>query len=166
MADDNRRRLKVLIDEAATAHGFELVLLEVAGSRNNAVVRVYLDHEGGITIEHIAQANKWIKELLDPLPEYQKDGYSLEVSSPGIERPLVKLADYVRFTGSDARISTSHEINEHKHFTGTIRAVDGEEIVLDVEGGGTVRIPYGDIKRARLHVQFDFSKEGTADDGL
>ncbi|HEY5432859.1 MAG TPA: ribosome maturation factor RimP, partial [Coriobacteriia bacterium] len=103
--------------------------------------------------------------LLDPLPEY-KNGYSLEVSSPGIERPLVKLADYVRFTGSDARISVSHEISDHKHFTGTIRAVEGDEIVLDVEGGGTVRIPYGDIKRARLHVQFDFSKEGTADDGL
>jgi len=165
MADDNPRRLKGLIEEAATEHGFELVLLEASGSRNNAIVRVYLDHEGGITIEHIAEANKWIQELLDPLPEY-KNGYSLEVSSPGIERPLVKLADYVRFTGSDARISVSHEISDHKHFTGTIRAVEGDEIVLDVEGGGTVRIPYGDIKRARLHVQFDFSKEGTADDGL
>jgi len=165
MADDNPRRLKGLIEEAATEHGLELVLLEASGSRNNAIVRVYLDHEGGITIEHIAEANKWIKELLDPLPEY-KNGYSLEVSSPGIERPLVKLADYVRFAGSDARISVSHEIGDHKHFTGTIRAVEGDEIVLDVEGGGTVRIPYGDIKRARLHVQFDFSKEGTADDGL
>jgi ribosome maturation factor RimP len=164
MADDSPRRLKVLLEQAATEHGFELVLLELAGSRSNSVVRVYLDHEGGITIEHIAEANKWIKELLDPLPEY-KDGYSLEVSSPGIERPLVKLADYVRFTGSDAKVSTSHEIDGHKHFTGTIRAVEGDEIVLDTEGG-TVRLPYGDIKRARLQVQFDFSKEGTADDGI
>jgi ribosome maturation factor RimP len=164
MADDKPRRLKGLLEQAATDHGFELVLLEVAGTKANSVVRVFLDHPDGITIEHIALANKWIKELLDPLPEY-KDGYNLEVSSPGIERPLVKLADYVRFTGSDARVSTSHEIDGHKHFTGTITAVDGDEIVLDVEGT-TVRIPYGEIKRARLHVQFDFSKEGTADDGI
>jgi len=165
MADEKPRRLKSLLERAAADHGFELVLLEVAGSKANSVVRVFLDHADGITIEHIALANKWIKELLDPLPEY-KDGYNLEVSSPGIERPLVKLADYVRFTGSDARVSTSHEIDGHKHFTGTIAAVEGDEIVLHLEGGTTVRIPYGDIKRARLHVQFDFSKEGTADDGI
>ncbi|HEY5516971.1 MAG TPA: ribosome maturation factor RimP [Coriobacteriia bacterium] len=164
MANENPRRLKGLLEQAATDHGFELVLLEVAGSRANSVVRVYLDHPDGITIEHIALSNKWIKEILDPLPEY-KDGYNLEVSSPGIERPLVKLADFVRYTGSDARVSTSHEIDGHKHFTGTITAAEGDEIVLDVEGT-TVRIPFGDVKRARLHVQFDFSKEGTADDGI
>jgi ribosome maturation factor RimP len=164
MANDTPRLLRGLLDAAASSHGFELVLMEAGGSHANPVVRVYLDHEGGITIEHIAEANRWIKEVLDPLPGYAA-GYSLEVSSPGIERPLVKLADFERFTGSDAKITTSREIEGHKHFTGNIRAVEGDEIVLETEGA-TVHVPYSDIKRARLQVQFDFSKEGTADDGI
>jgi ribosome maturation factor RimP len=164
MADSTPRLIQGLLDAAATAHGFELVLVETAGVRNNQVVRVFLDHEGGITIEHIAEANKWIKPLLDPLPEYA-GGYSLEVSSPGIERPLVKLADFVRFAGSEVTVTTSREIEGHKHFTGTIRAVEGDEIVL-ATGDETVRLPYAEIKRARLQVRIDFSKEGTADDGI
>ena len=164
MADDNPRRLKGLIEEAAAEHGFELVLLEASGSRNNAIVRVYLDHEGGITIDQIAEASHWIKELLDGLKEYEA-GYLLEVSSPGIDRPLVKLADFVRFAGSEAKISTSHEIDEQKHFTGTIRAVEDDVIVLDT-ADAEVRIPYGDVKKARLQARIDFGKKGTADDGL
>ncbi len=164
MANDTPRKILGLLETAAADHGFELVLVETAGSRGNSVVRVYLDHDGGITIDQIAEANKWISAVLDPLPEYAA-GYTLEVSSPGIERPLVKVADFVRFTGSDAKISTSHEVDGHKHFTGTIRAVEGDEVVLDTDGG-QVRIPHADIKKARLQVQFDFSKEGTADDGI
>jgi ribosome maturation factor RimP len=164
MANDTQRPLTDLLEAAATEHGFDLVLVETAGGRANPVVRVYLDHEGGVTIDRIAEANRWIKAALDPLPEYAR-GYSLEVSSPGIERPLVRLADYVRFTGSDAKLSTSHEIEGHKHLTGTIRAVEGDDVVLDTRGR-TVRIPFGDIKKARLQVRLDFSKEGTADDGI
>jgi ribosome maturation factor RimP len=164
MADSTPRLIQGLLDAAATAHGFELVLVETAGARNNQVVRVFLDHRGGITIERIAEANKWIKKVLDPLPQCA-GGYMLEVSSPGIERPLVKLADFARFVGSEVKVTTSREIDGRKHFTGDIRAVEGDEIVLG-DGEETVRLPHADVKKARLHVRIDFSKEGTADDGI
>jgi ribosome maturation factor RimP len=164
MANDLNARLTALLDAAASERGFELVLLETAGGRREPTVRVYLDHEGGITIDQIAEANRWIDELIEPLKGLE-NGYTLEVSSPGIERPLVKLADFVRFTGSDAKISVKPEIAGHKHFSGIITAVEGTEIVLDVDGE-TVRIPHGSITRAHLRVTIDFSKEGTGDDGI
>lgn len=161
---NDAKRLTGLLDQAAVEHGFELVLVEIQGSRSNPLVCVYLDHEGGIGIDQIAEASHWVKELLDGMPEYAA-GYSLEVSSPGIDRPLVKLADFIRFAGSEAKISTSHEIDEQKHFTGTIRVVEDKVIVLDCESG-EVRIPFGDVKKARLQARIDFGKKGTADDGL
>lgn len=164
MGNNPANRLTGLLDPIAADHGFELVLVEIQGSRANPVVCVYLDHEGGISIDQIAEASHWIKELLNGLSEYTA-GYSLEVSSPGIDRPLVKLADFVRFAGSEAKISTSHEIDEQKHFTGTIRAVEGDVIVLDT-ADSEVRIPYGEIKKARLQARIDFGRKGTADDGL
>lgn len=164
MANDLQSRLTGLFEAEAESRGFEVVLVEVAGSRRNPLVRVYLDHEGGITIDQIAEANRWIKEILDPLPD-TANGYTLEVSSPGIERPLVKQADFERFTGSQAKVSVAPEIEGSKHFTGTILGVEGTDVLLDRDGT-TVRIPHGSITRARLRVEIDFSKEGTADDGV
>jgi len=164
MANDLNARLTALLDAAASERGFELVLLETAGGRREPTVRVFLDHEGGITIDQIAEANRWIDELIEPLKGLE-NGYTLEVSSPGIERPLVKLADFVRFTGSDAKVSVKPEIDGHKHFTGTITAVEGTDVVLDVDGQ-SVRIPHDSITRAHLRVTIDFSKEGTGDDGI
>jgi ribosome maturation factor RimP len=164
MANDLKARLTQLLDAAAAERGFELVLLEVGGTRREPLVQVYLDHEGGITIDQIAQANRWIDELIEPLPGLE-NGYTLEVSSPGIERPLVKLADFDRFTGSDAKVTLSREIEGRKHLTGTLRGVDGSEVLIEVDGA-MVRIPHDSITRAKLRVTIDFSKEGTADDGI
>jgi ribosome maturation factor RimP len=164
MADELKTRLTGLLSAEADEHGFELVTLETGGTRRNPLVRVFLDHEGGITIDQITQANGWIKVALDALPQME-NGYTLEVSSPGMERPLVRLADFARFTGSRAKVSVSPEVDGHKHFTGTIQGVEGDDVVLDIEGA-TVRIPHSSITRAQLRVEFDFSKEGTAEDGL
>lgn len=164
MARDLKARLTDLLGREAADRGFELVLLEVGGPRRDPLISVYLDHEGGITIDQIAESNRWIKDLLDPLPE-TTNGYTLEVSSPGIERPLVRLADFQRFVGSDARIVVGTEIDGQKRFTGTILSVEDGIVSLDIEGT-IVAIPHGRITKARLHVQYDFSKEGTAQDGL
>ena len=164
MGHDLKARLSGLLDAAATERGFELVLLDVAGTRREPLVQVYLDHDGGITIDQIAESNRWIDELIEPVPGLE-NGYTLEVSSPGIERPLVKLADFDRFAGSDAKVTLSHEIDGRKHLTGTLHGVDSDEVLLEVDGT-MVRIPHDSITRAKLRVTFDFSKEGTADDGI
>jgi len=157
-------RLTGLITPAAEENGLELVLLELAGSSRNPVVRVYLDREGGIGIDDIAMSNKWLKVIIDEVPNYQ-NGYTLEVSSPGIERPLVTLAHFERFAGSDAAVTVSPEIDGHKRFTGTIAGVEGTDVLFDVDGT-TIRVPVRTITKARLRAEIDFGKEGTAEDGL
>jgi ribosome maturation factor RimP len=164
MASDLKARLTALLDAAAVERGYELVLLDVAGTRREPVVQVYLDHDGGITIDQIAQANRWIDELIEP-QQGLENGYTLEVSSPGIERPLVKLADFDRFAGCDAKLTLSREVDGRKHLTGTLHGVEGPEVLLEVDGA-MVRVPHDSITRAKLRVTIDFSKEGTADDGI
>lgn len=160
MASDLTSRLTQRVESAAREHGLELVLVEVAGSRRNPLVRIYLDRDGGITIDSIAEANRWIKEIAEAQPELANSHYTLEVSSPGIERPLVKLDDFVRFTGQRAKVSVSPEVDGHKHFIGTIEGVEGDDILLDMDGTA-VRIPHAAVTRARLRVEIDINKEGT-----
>ncbi len=164
MANDLKARLTELLEAAAVERGFELVLLDVAGTRRDPLVQVYLDHDGGITIDQIAQANRWIDELIEPISGLE-NGYALEVSSPGIERPLVKLADFDRFSGSEAKFTLSREIEGRKHLTGTLHGSDGSEVLVEADGA-MIRIPFDSISRAKLRVTIDFSKEGTADDGI
>lgn len=163
MADELKSTLTGLVTAAAQEHGYELVLLELGGARHNPLVRVYLDQEGGIGIDAITAANRWIKELLDPLPSFG-NGYTLEVSSPGIERPLVTIAHFTRFVGSEVAVSTSVEVEGHKRFTATISGVEGDVIVFDLDGT-TVRVPHAAITKARLRARIDFGREGN-NDGL
>jgi ribosome maturation factor RimP len=155
---DLATRLTGLLEPKALSEGFELVAVEVAGAARTPIVRVYLDREAGLDIDAIAEANAWVKELLETVPETSGD-YTLEVSSPGIERPLRTRADFERFAGSAARIATRELIDGRKSFTGTITAVEGDDIVIDVEGT-TYKIPLGAIDKARLRVEIDFNKEG------
>jgi ribosome maturation factor RimP len=164
VAGDLKARLAELLEAAADERGYELVLLEVGGTRREPLVQVFLDHEGGITIDQIAQANKWIDELIETRKGLE-NGYTLEVSSPGIERPLVKLADFDRFAGSDAKLTLSREIEGRKHLTGTLHGLEGSTVLLEADGA-MVRLPFDSISRAKLRVTIDFSKEGTADDGI
>jgi ribosome maturation factor RimP len=149
-------KLTGLLGPKADAAGLELVCVEVAGSLRTPIVRIYLDRQGGIDIEAIAEANSWIKDALDALPETAA-GYDLEVSSPGIERPLVTREHYERFLGSQAKITTTEPIDGRKSFTGTIVACEDDEVVLDT-GDTTHRIPLGAVDKARLRVEIDLNK--------
>lgn len=151
-------RLTSLFDVKAAEAGMELVALEVAGARTAPIVRVYLDRESGIDIDAIASANVWIKGVLDGLPE-TADRYTLEVSSPGIERPLRTRGDFERFAGSQAKITSRVLVEGRKSFSGTLMGVQGEAVVLEMDGT-TYNIPLGAIDKARLRVEIDFNKEG------
>lgn len=153
-------QLSDLLEHRARDHGLELVAVEVAGSDRRPLVRVFLDRAGGIDLEAICEANHWIAEVLDEGPG-PAGAYTLEVSSPGIERPLRKLADFERFTGHEAVVQTSRPIDGRRRFTGGIVAVNGETIVLDVDGT-EYRVPHGDVTKARLKVDIDFGEEGKA----
>lgn len=151
-------RIETALDPIVSSHGLELAAVELAGAGQKPIVRVFLDRSGGITLDEIAEANTWIGEAIDALGE-PAGPYLLEVSSPGIERPLRKPGDFARFCGQRAEVRTLQAHDGRKRFTGTITAADDEAVTLDVDGE-TVRLPYDGMSRARLRVDIEFADEG------
>jgi ribosome maturation factor RimP len=147
-------RLEMTLEPVVREHGLELVAVEQAGGRREPVIRVLLDCENGIDIDTIATANRWISEILD-LDEGLTGPYVLEVSSPGIDRPLHKPADFARFIGESATVKTRTE-SGRATLTGQIASADETGITL-VADGEEHRISYDHIVKARLKGAVDFA---------
>ncbi|MDF1542486.1 MAG: ribosome maturation factor RimP [Anaerosomatales bacterium] len=155
MSTELEAHLEEALAPAALSHGFELVAVELAGGHGHPILRVFLDKEGGIGLDDICEANSWVAALLDEREPFER-AYTLEVSSPGIDRPLRKLGDFERFQGSTAMLKT-RPLDGRTRFTGTIRGVADDVIALDVDGK-TVRIPFSDVRNARLKGEVDFGQ--------
>jgi ribosome maturation factor RimP len=149
-------RLNRIAEGVAADQGVELVHAEIAGAKRDSVVRVYIDKEGGVGIEDCSRFSGSLEELLDA-EDLIPWAYVLEVSSPGIERELYSMKDFVRFTGELARVKTKDEIGGQKNFVGRIEAVDGDEIVFDDRTSGQVRIAVQNVVKANLKM--DLAKE-------
>lgn len=149
--------LIALLEPVSEDNGFQLVTVEVAGGQHAPVVRIFLDKTGGVTLDDIAHANLWIAPSLEAYPGLN-DSFTLEVSSPGIERPLRKRADFERYVGSMVKVKTVEPVDERGAFTGTIVAVEGEHVILDCDGT-RYHIPLGGIRKANLKVDIDFGND-------
>lgn len=150
-------RVREIASKVVAANEFELVLVETAGTKRDLVVRVYIDKDGGITLDDCSTVSRGIEEVLDT-EDFIPAKYVLEVSSPGIERELYSLADFVRFTGKLAKVKTKFEIEGQTSFVGVIESVSGEEITLrDRVKGSAIRFDYPVVAKANLKI--DLSKE-------
>lgn len=160
MKDSLNERVTALLESVAAREGYELVAVELAGAVKTPILRVFLDREGGLDIDSLVAANGWVSEALDAA-NVISSAYTLEVSTPGIDRPLRKLIDFERFVGGTAVLRTTPVEGRHK-FTGTIQDVDGESVVLETEGE-TFHIPVGAITKAHLKGEVDFNTKGAED---
>jgi ribosome maturation factor RimP len=142
--------------KVATEAGAELVHVETAGTKRDMVVRVFIDKEGGVTLGDCSTVSRGIEDVLDA-EDFIPSKYVLEVSSPGIERELYSLADFVKFTGELAKVKTSAEIDGQRNFVGRIVAVDGDRITMDDRTRGEVSFDYSAVSKANLKI--DLSKE-------
>ncbi len=149
--------LIALLEPLAGAHGLDLVTVEVAGGHKHQTIRVFLDREGGIDIEAVAGANEWVSEALDEMSRLSGP-YTLEVSSPGIERVLRKRQDFVRFSGERVSVHLTHAIDGRSRLTGRLIALDGDDVVIEADGKEH-RVAFDDVERARLKVDFDSASE-------
>lgn len=132
--------------------GLELVDVEFVKEGGRWYLRVYVDKPGGIQLDDCRFVSERMDKLLDER-DLIPHSYSLEVSSPGIERPLKKPGDYDRFTGQRANITTFTPFNGKKKFSGRIIGRQGEDVILEVEGA-KLSIPLNKVSSARLEVEF------------
>jgi ribosome maturation factor RimP len=151
--------LLVALEKKAEENGFELVEIEMTGTSKLPILRVYLDKDGGISLDDIASAQQaWIEPLIEEIDPYN-GSYTLEVSSPGIDRPLRKLSDYERFAGEEANITVTTEKGPRKRH-GILKGVEEEKVVLEIDGTTHV-FELSEIKKANIigKVSFDNGKE-------
>lgn len=150
------QRVGGIAREVAARELVEVVQIETAGTKRDMVVRVFIDKEGGVTLEDCSNVSRGIEEVLD-VEDIIPSRYVLEVSSPGIERELYSLADFVRFIGQLAKVKLKAEIGGQKTFVGLITSIDGETITIEDRTAGSVSFGYDDVAKANLKI--DLSKE-------
>ncbi|MEO6654565.1 MAG: ribosome maturation factor RimP [Pyrinomonadaceae bacterium] len=140
----------------STAAGIELVHIDIAGTKRDLVVRIYIDKDGGVTIEDCSSVSRSVEDVLDS-EDFIPLRYVLEVSSPGIERELYSLNDFVKFKGQLTKVKLKTEIDGQKTFVGPITEIDGESITLDDRTKGVVSFNYPEVDKANLKI--DLAKE-------
>jgi len=140
--------LRKLLQPGIERMGYELSDLEVKLGGGNGVVRVFIDHPDGISLNDCEQVSLAVSALLDvedPLPGH----YNLEVSSPGLDRKLTKVEHFQRFTGETVKVQMRFAIAGRKRFRGTLVSSDDENIVVEVDGKAH-SLPMATIDTARL----------------
>jgi len=153
-------RLVGLIEPLVESLGYELVLLEFNAHRGSALVRLFIDAPGGITLGDCEKVSREVEGRLDvddPIPQ----NYRLEVSSPGLDRPLVKPGHFERFAGSVARVQLNVPRDGRRKFEGVLRGLRSENVVLETADAGTVELELGNIERARLVPDYEQELKGS-----
>ncbi len=146
--EETRENLIELIEPTLEKMGFELVRLDYVVGKHGQL-NLYIDTEGGITIDHCEKVSRAVSDLLD-LHDPISHAYSLQVSSPGIERPLTKKEHFTRYRGEKVKVKTEEPVDGSKRFSGVLQSAGNESIEVRKEDGSTVQIPYHLIDRANL----------------
>jgi len=144
-------RVQDIAERVAIDHGLELVHAEVAGPENKPIVRIFIDKPQGVTHEDCSEVSTHVGTILD-VEDFIHAPYTLEVSSPGVERGLYKRADYERFAGSNAKMKARQPINGQRNFRGRLLGIEGNDVLFEDRTSGPVRVPLDTITKANLEV--------------
>lgn len=147
-------RVQAIAERVAIDHGLELVHTEVAGPDNKPVVRIFIDKPNGVTHQDCSEVSLHVGTVLD-VEDFIHASYTLEVSSPGLERGLYKRQDYERFAGSLARLRTSTPINGQRNFRGRLLGIEGDEVVFEDRTTGRVKVLLDSIAKANLELDVE-----------
>ncbi|HRH44750.1 MAG TPA: ribosome maturation factor RimP [Pyrinomonadaceae bacterium] len=143
-----------ITEKVTDKHNLELVKAEVVGSVKNPIIRIFIDKPKGISHEDCAAVSYAISEILDK-SDFISPDYMLEVSSPGLERELYNLKDFEKFIGNLAKVKTKTPINGQKSFSGRIKAVNGEEIILSDKSKGEIKFLFEMVAKANLEIDIE-----------
>ena len=142
--------LNALIEPVCNEMGYDLVRLQMQGGNTRKVLQIMAERKDrkAMTVEDCADLSRAISPVLDEKDPIE-DNYTLEVSSPGIDRPLVKLDDFDRFKGFEAKVEALSLVNGRKRFSGRLQGIDGNNVIISFEDDD-VRIPFDQIAKAKL----------------
>lgn len=147
-------RVEAIAAEVAGKNNLELVHVDVVGTLKSPTVRVFIDKSGGVSVEDCTIVSRQMEAVLDA-EDFISSAYTLEVSSPGLERELYSLKDFRKFSGNLARVRTHQPINGQRNFRGRIKAIDGENIIFEDKTNGVVSFPYDLVAKANLEIDLD-----------
>ncbi|MDZ7672289.1 MAG: ribosome maturation factor RimP [Halanaerobiales bacterium] len=150
--------LKKLIEPIVKVNNLNFVDIEYIKEGNDWILRVFVENEDNeLTIDQLSNLSRLISQKLDEEDLIDKK-YFLEVSSPGVERPLKKISDYERFTGENIKVSTYRKINNSKEFIGELIGIDENKVVtLKLKDSEEeIKLKFADISKANLHEEFNF----------
>ena len=151
--EDYEQKAEALVMPLIEENGFELVDVEYVKEAGNYYLRVYIDKEGGITVDDCEVISRALGDKLDA-DDFIDDSYILEVSSPGLGRPLKKDKDFDRSIGEDVDIKLYKPMNKQKDYTGTLKAYDKNTVTVTVEDG--TELVFNRPEIALIRLAFDF----------
>lgn len=149
-------RLTEVIEPEAQALGFELVRVKMTGSGEERTLQVMAEdpETGQLLVEQCMDLSRRISDRIDAIEEGGEElvqgAYHLEVSSPGIDRPLTRPRDYADWAGHDAKIALAEKIGEHRNLTGELLGIDGDVVAIEDRKAGRVEVPLEKIHSAQL----------------
>ena len=146
---DYESKTETLIQPLIDANHFELVDVEWVKEGANWYLRVFIDKEGGITVDDCELVSRAFEEILDK-EDYISENYIFEVSSPGLDRPLKKEKDFARSIGKDVEIKLYKALNKEKEFVGVLIAYDPETITITLDDESTMVFNRSDVALIRL----------------
>ena len=150
--DEYEQKTEALVMPIIEANNFELVDVEYVKEAGNWYLRVYVDKEGGIAVDDCEVVSRALSDKLD-VDDFIEDSYILEVSSPGLGRPLKKEKDFIRSIGKEVDIHLYKSIEKQKEFTGVLKSYNKEEIVLQIED---TEVTFDRTNIALIRLSFDF----------
>lgn len=151
------RRMAEILTPVIEGMGFELVRIRLMGGQTKTLQIMAERPGGGIEVDECAEISTAVSAVLD-VEDPLEDAYTLEVSSPGIDRPLTRLKDFETFEGYEARIETTEMIDGRRRFKGVLAGVEGDEILLNIEEG-TVGLHFDWLSDAKLVLTDELIKE-------
>lgn len=151
--EECEQKTEKLLIPIMEANGFELVDVEYVKEAGNWYLRAYIDKPGGITVDDCEVVNRELGDLLDR-DDFIDDSYILEVSSPGLGRPLKKERDFIRSKGEEVEIRTYRMVDRQKEFRGVLKAWDKDTVTIETEDGQEQIFDRDNI--ALIRLAFDF----------
>jgi ribosome maturation factor RimP len=151
--ENMQKKITELAGSVAREYGVRIVDIELAGGVRRPTVKIFIDKEGGVTLDDCERVSRAVSAVLD-VEDPIRTPYMLEVSSPGLDRPLKGLDDFESSVGKLARVVTREAMEGQTFFIGRIAGVKGNMIRLLIENEKEIEVPYEKVSKARLEIEF------------